>query len=90
MSRYEVVLSGCDDSTRLVMALTPEQVATLAQVETLCDAAGGGCKPTLTVREITPEEIAKHQRYERYDGEIECWQCSDPWPCTTSQIGGAA
>ena len=90
MTHYKVVLSGCDDSTHLVMDLTPEQVATLGQVETLCDAAGGGCKPTFTVREITPEMIARHQSYKGFDG-LECMECDNPWPCDIARmIGGAA
>ena len=89
MTAYEVVLSGCDDSTTLVLQLTPEQVATLQVVESGCAVKGGGCKPTFSVRPISPEGIAKHRAYTTWDGEFACEWCDESWPCQTARIGGA-
>lgn len=47
---YDVELSGCDDSTKLLaIALTDDEAATLRRIEELSSEHGGGCKPVLSI-----------------------------------------
>lgn len=50
---YEIVISGCDDSTRFTVDLTTEAVQVVERIADLSrEASEYGCMPTLSLRAV--------------------------------------
>lgn len=49
---HQIVLMGCDDATKVEIALDPAEVNLLQELADMTQAVGGGCCPTLWIREI--------------------------------------
>lgn len=58
---YRVDLDGCDDYSRVVMELTDAEVRLLARLEEKVNRiATYGCKPRLSVRKATMDDITEY------------------------------
>lgn len=54
---YKITLIGCDDSTEILVHLSPRDAQIIDMIGKLSKEAGGGCQPTL---EITKDESRSH------------------------------
>lgn len=59
MSRdYHIRLSGCDDTTNIVLNLEDDQIAVFQKIaERINERSYSGCMPTIAVREATQQDI---------------------------------
>ena len=47
MTRRLIYVSGCDDSTSVVLDLDDDEYALVQRIASLVSEAGGGCMPTM-------------------------------------------
>lgn len=55
--KHYVEVSGCDDSTSVVIELTKAQADGVRLVADAITAAGGGCMPVMSTRPASTREI---------------------------------
>ena len=57
LHRRDVRVVGCDDTTVICDDFTIGEIATLERVAMAISAAGGGCRPTMDVREHVHDSV---------------------------------